>query len=247
MRKFGLIGNVLKHSLSKEYFDKKFKAQELVDYEYELYELSQIKELNKLLKNEPELCGFNITIPYKKEVLPFLYEIDQEAIDIWAVNTVKISRFKGKPILKGYNTDAYGFKKALIPHLHSPIQKALILGTGGAAAAAKYVLHKMGIETNQVSRSAKFEFLDYTDVNEDIIKDHKLIINCTPLGMFPNTNDCPKIPYQSLSSQHILFDMVYNPLETKFLKKGRIQGALCIDGLEMLHAQAEKAWEIWTQ
>lgn len=247
MRKFGLIGNVLKHSLSKEYFDKKFKAQKLVDYEYELYELSQIKELNKLLKNEPELCGFNITIPYKKEVLPFLYEIDQEAIDIWAVNTVKISRFKGKPILKGYNTDAYGFKKALIPHLHSPIQKALILGTGGAAAAAKYVLHKMGIETNQVSRSAKFEFLDYTDVNEDIIKDHKLIINCTPLGMFPNTNDCPKIPYQSLSSQHILFDMVYNPLETKFLKKGRIQGALCIDGLEMLHAQAEKAWEIWTQ
>ncbi|MCB0736929.1 MAG: shikimate dehydrogenase [Bacteroidetes bacterium] len=245
MKKYGIIGNPLEHSYSPKLFAEKFSKENITNCVYQPFELKSIKDLQKILKQEPNLKGFNVTSPFKKDILSQLYEIDQEAINVWSVNTVKVSRMKGRVLLKGFNTDTYGFMKSLTPLLNSSITSALVLGTGGAASAVVYCLKQLNISVQQISRQNKFEYLGYEDLNDDIIHEHKLIINTTPLGTYPKVNTCPDIPYEHLTSKHLCYDLVYNPEETLFLKKAKENGAQIKNGLEMLQLQAEKAWEIW--
>jgi shikimate dehydrogenase len=196
-----------------------------------------------ILKNNPNLKGLNVTIPYKEEVIPYLDKLDERALDIGAVNTIKITKNNK---LIGYNTDYYGFKKALEPLLKNKKTSAFILGTGGASKAVKYALKMLGISFKIVSRqTAQEEYLSYKELTKTIIESHKIIINCTPLGTFPEVKLYPNIPYHFITSSHILFDLIYNPSETEFLKKGKKQGAITSNGLKMLELQAEKSWEIW--
>ena len=240
-RLFGLIGYPLSHSFSQKYFTEKFKRENIADCEFKNFSLVDIDRLPELLKENPSLCGLSITIPHKQGIMKLLNSIDPAAREIGAVNCVSISRGS----LKGYNTDIVGFEHSLKPLLQSDQRKALVLGTGGAAKAVTYVLRKLGIEFQSVSRS-KGDLL-YSGITPSIIKDHSLIVNTTPLGMFPNLYECPDIPYASLSPAHLLYDLTYNPEESLFLKKGKEQGARIKNGLEMLHAQAEAAWKIWNQ
>lgn len=246
MKKLGLIGYPLEHSFSPGYFAEKFRREVVKDYNYQAFPLKSIKDVNKLLKTEPLLMGFNVTSPYKKQILPFLYEIDRDAIDVWAVNTVKVTRMKSRTLLKGYNTDTYGFIKSISPLLNKAHTKALVLGTGGAAGAAKFCLQKLGLEVQMVSRTPGVEFLGYTDLNESILREYKVVVNATPLGTHPNVDQSPDIPYEFIGERHLCFDMVYNPSETQFLCRSKEQGAVVKNGLEMLELQAEKSWEIWT-
>jgi len=243
MRKFGLIGKNISYSFSKNYFNIKFEDESIQDTSYENFDIENITLFPSIVKNNEHLKGLNVTIPYKELIIPYLDMLDKKAKEIGAVNTIKISQ-TGK--LKGYNTDYLGFKKSLIPHIKRHHKKALVLGTGGASKAIIYALQKMKIDYNIVSRTiTKNVSFTYNSLTENIIKSHQIIVNCTPLGTSPNINDCPNIPYTALTNQHILFDLIYNPEETLFLKKGKEKNAIIINGLQMLQLQANKAWEIW--
>jgi shikimate dehydrogenase len=243
MRRFGLIGKTLKHSFSKNYFTQKFKDNQTRDCIYDIFELQSIDELPDLIATHPDLKGLNVTIPYKEQVLTFLNERSVVVQEIEACNCIKI--INGK--LHGFNTDVIGFKSSLQPKLKPHHKKALILGTGGAAKAVKYALKELEIEYLLVSRRKEFGDLGYEDVDDEILKQYTLIINTTPLGMFPNMNDDPPIPYEFLTPQHFLFDLVYNPEKTKFLQHGEKQGAQIANGHEMLILQAEESWRIWNE
>ncbi len=245
MKQYGLIGYPLGHSFSKIYFTEKFEIEQ-INAQYNLYELDDISKF-ELLIHDVELNGLNVTIPYKEKVIPFLDELDETAQKIGAVNVIKVSHNNNKVTLKGYNSDAIGFEEAIKPHLKSYHNKALILGTGGASKAINYVLKKLHIETTFVSRNAGSSNLNYKELNQVIILNNLLIINASPVGTFPNTDQCPDIPYQYLTEKHILYDVVYNPSETLFMKKGKNQGAQTFNGEGMLIGQAEAAWEIWNE
>lgn len=244
MRKFGLIGKNISYSFSRAYFKKKFESENIQDATYLNFDIHSIDAFKSIVQNNPDLVGLNITIPYKESIIPFLDSIDKNAQTIGAVNTLK---FSSDGRLTGYNTDYYGFKKSLRPLLKVHHKKALILGTGGASKAIANVLKNLGIEHQYVSRTKTESGLTYDTLNADIIKTHTLIINCTPLGTHPNVDACPNIPYNALNEQHLLYDLIYNPEETSFLKQGKNQGAQTCNGLKMLIFQAEKAWEIWNQ
>ena len=257
MKKYGLIVYPLTHSFSKKYFTEKFEKEELDNYQYDLYPLPNLSDLPELIKGIPELCGLNVTVPHKIGVMYYLDKIDPAAKEIDAVNCIKIVNhqpveafFSGELSslnvrLEGYNTDAIAFEESLKPLLKKHHQKALILGNGGAARAVAYVLNKLGITYRTVSRRNVGKQLSYKKLNSEIMSEHLLIVNTTPLGTFPNVEECADIPYHMLGSKHLLYDLVYNPAETEFLKRGNAQGASCKNGMEMLHLQAEKSWEIW--
>lgn len=242
MKQLGLIGYPLSHSFSKSYFGGKFEREGISGYTYQLFPLQAIEELVPLLQSHPELAGLNVTIPYKVAVVPFLDELDDTAAAIGAVNTIRVKDGR----LKGYNTDAYGFEASLRPLLQEQHKRALVLGTGGASRAIAYVLEKLGLEILFVSRHPEDKEIGYDEIDGAVLAGYPVIINSTPLGTWPDTEACPDIPYAALSDRHILYDLIYNPEETLFLKKGKQQGAVTKNGLEMLHLQAEKSWEIWT-
>ncbi len=241
MKKFGLIGYPLSHSFSKSYFEKKFARENILDAEYQNYPLQSVEEFSDLILNHPDLNGLNVTIPYKESIIPFLDELDDTAKSIGAVNVIKF--IEGKKI--GYNTDAWGFAKALISLASPDMKKALIIGNGGAAKAIKYVLGRIGIEYIVVNRTKMDGVITYDELNDDIITSVKLLIQTTPLGTSPNINEIPPIPLTAITSNHIAFDVVYNPEESLFLKTMKERGAKTKNGLEMLQAQAEEAWKIW--
>ncbi len=242
MREFGLIGKTLKHSFSQKYFEEKFRREQITDASYSLFELTDIKQLTEFIRQHPQLVGFNVTIPYKQQIIPYLDELSEEAAAVNAVNTVVIERVGGQILTKGHNTDIIGFRESL-REVDLPKQ-ALVLGTGGAAAAVTYVLENLGCRCTAISRDPQ-RGLPYSALNADIIRQHKFIVNCTPLGTYPNINEKPDIPYEGLSGEHFLYDLVYNPSETAFLKEGILRGAKVQNGLQMLHAQAETSWRIW--
>ena len=243
MKQYGLIGKTLSHSFSKKYFEEKFK-RENINAVYENFELNDISQVEGLFSIHSNLCGLNVTIPYKEQIIPYLDEVDEQARKIGAVNTIYIDKETGK--MKGYNTDVYGFKQSLKPFLENQHQRALILGTGGASKAVAYVLNELGITTAFVSRTPTADNqLSYDELNENILASFLLIVNTTPLGTFPNVDEKPTINYDAITPNHLLYDLVYNPAETAFLKEGKKRGALTINGEQMLQLQAEKAWEIW--
>lgn len=247
MRRFGLIGYPLTHSFSAEYFAKKFVDEKISDSIYENFPIESIDEFNQLLKKYPDIAGLNVTIPYKEKIIPLLHEIDEEAKEIKAVNAIKFLKNKdGGTIFKGYNTDVYGFENTIRPLLESYHTKALILGTGGASKAIKFILKKLAISyVSATIEELKENEIKYEDIDKRMVEERLLIINATPLGTFPKIDACPSIPYEYITPRHILYDLVYNPEITLFLKKGKTQGAKTINGLQMLHLQAEKAWSIW--
>lgn len=243
MYKLGLLGKNISYSFSKNYFKEKFKNENITDVSYENFDIDTILKFPEIIKHTKGLKGLNVTIPYKEDVIPYLDKLNKKAEAIGAVNTIKRTK-KGK--LVGYNTDCYGFINAIKPSLKKHHKNALILGTGGASKAVIYTLKNKGITCHYVSRTASKKVkYTYDDLNETIISNYQIIVNCTPLGTFPNIDDCPKIPYEGITKQHILFDLIYNPEETKFLRLGRQKGAKTINGLHMLKLQAEKAWSIW--
>lgn len=244
MRKYGLIGYPLGHSWSKKYFAEKFLSENLTDCQYELYPLKSIEELPSLLENENELRGLNVTIPYKSDVIKYLNKLSPEADEIGAVNVIKVMRENGRIILSGFNSDATGFILSLEPFLTNQ-KNALVLGTGGSSKAVVYALKKAGICVTIVSRNHGPGKISYNDLNEGHFNEAGLIVNTTPLGMHPDTEGKPPIPYEFLRNDHILYDLVYNPEMTSFMKMGKKRGCTVISGLNMLKLQAEKAWEIW--
>jgi shikimate dehydrogenase len=239
MRYFGLIGFPLSHSFSKRYFSQKFESEKIAA-QYENYPLKSIEEFPELVRNY-NFSGINVTIPYKQDVMQYLDNLSEEAEKIGAVNTIQIRNEK----LIGNNTDCYGFEMSLLPFLKPSHKHALVLGTGGASKAVVFVLEKLGIDWKYVSRTKSNNGFTYEELDAEIIKSHYLIINTTPLGMYPNVEECPEIDYDAIGENHLLYDLVYNPEETLFLQKGKSKGATIKNGLEMLHLQAEKAWEIW--
>ena len=246
MKTFGLIGKNLSHSFSPGYFQKKFVSQG-IDAQYLLFEFSELTLLRNLVKNNQELSGLNVTIPFKKEVIPYLDELDEVASAISAVNTICVLRNGESIILKGFNTDVTGFERTVVQFLKNTTGiSALVLGTGGSAASVSYVLHKLDIPFLSVSRNPKNKMeLGYNQLRKNIIQNNRLIINTTPLGMYPDISVFPPIPYQFLGESHYLYDLIYNPAETEFLKRGRQQGAKTINGMNMLLMQAEESWKIW--
>ncbi|MFD2550326.1 shikimate dehydrogenase family protein [Bizionia sediminis] len=242
MRKFGLIGRDISYSFSKTYFANKFHNEGITNAKYLNFDIRHIEQVKPLLEN-PDNCGFNVTIPYKEAIIPYLNTLSTEAQQIGAVNTIKRNKDGG---LTGYNTDYFGFTKALQPLLQSKHKTALILGTGGASKAVAYSLQQLNIAYKIVSRNPlNPAHFSYHDLTETIIKNHAIIINCTPLGTFPNVMAKPAIPYQYITQNHILFDLIYNPSETQFLRHGRASKAQVINGWLMLKLQAEKSWSIW--
>jgi shikimate dehydrogenase len=246
MRRFGLIGYPLGHSFSKQYFTNKFLKEAIPDCSYENYELEDLSLLKDLISKNRELYGLNVTIPYKSKVLKYLDYSDHEAAEVGAVNVLKISDKAGRRKIKGFNTDIFGFKESLSPHLYGRvINCAIILGTGGSSKAVAHVLKKLGIRIIHVSRRPEGDSISYNELTDAMLIENPLIINTTPLGMFPGIDDKPDLNYNCLTTSHILFDLVYNPAITTFLKNGKERGCKIIGGLEMLHLQAEKSWEIW--
>lgn len=244
MKIYGIIGYPLGHSCSPRYFNEKFK-QAGIEAEYLSFEIKEIQELNVLLQQYPDLRGFNVTIPHKQNILPYLNEISEEAQNIGAVNCVRINTKNGKPFLTGYNTDLYGFKKALLDFIPGGIGKALILGNGGAAKAVRYAVQSLGMEVLTASRTPRQkDEISYSEIKK-LIAQYPLIINTTPLGTWPNTEDYPDIPYELLTPDHYLFDLIYNPTTTTFMKRGIDAGAHTCNGYAMWLGQAEKNWEIW--
>ena len=238
MLHFGIIGNPLKQSFSAKFFTEKF-LREHIDADYHLFPLSSIEEFPELCRKH-EFTGLNVTIPYKQAVIPYLDELDATASAVGAVNVIKFSDNR----LTGYNTDTLGFYESIRPILRPWHKKALVLGTGGAAKAVIYALGQLGINVSIVSRSCGRDYT-YRQLTPEVIKDNLLIVNCTPLGMFPDTDACADIPYEALTPQHLLYDVIYNPEETLFLNKGKAQGASVCNGLGMLYGQAKEAWKIW--
>lgn len=239
--RLGLIGRNISYSFSKGYFTKKFEDLGLKHHSYENFDLETIEQFKGLVKSNTDIKGFNVTIPYKQAIIPYLSKLHPKAEKIGAVNTIKFTK-KG---LKGYNTDVYGFKKSLKPYLKKHHTKALILGTGGASKAVAFVFDELGIAYKFVSRNPKQNQLTYSELTNDIIDKYTILVNCTPLGTHPNITDKPDIPYTYIQGKHLLFDLIYNPEKTAFLKEGESKGASICNGLKMLELQAEKAWEIW--
>jgi shikimate dehydrogenase len=245
MKKLGLLGKNISYSFSENYFTNKFKNQKIdVAFSYENFDIDNIENFSTILKNNPELIGLNVTIPYKEAIIPFLDELSENAQKIGAVNTIKISA-NGK--LFGDNTDFFGFNKSLEPLLKPHHKKALILGTGGAAKAVAFGLKKLNIDSIFVSRQEKENTITYNKIDAKTFDEYQIIINCTPLGTFPKTELFPDIPYQYFTSKHIAFDLIYNPEKTEFLKNAENNGAITKNGYDMLVFQAEKAWEIWNE
>jgi len=241
MRCFGLIGYPLSHSFSENYLAEKFQREKIHDAVYKNFPLETIQQLPQLIIKHTNISGLNITIPHKESVMDFLDETDTSAKNIGAVNVLKIQNGK----LKGFNTDHIGFLRSLKPSLQTHHRKALILGTGGSSKAVSYVLSLLNIEYKYVSRNTIENGFTYSDLNAEILNEFWLLINTTPLGMFPENDVCPPLPYEHLISKHLLFDLIYNPAETLFLQKGKTQGATTKNGLEMLQIQAEESWKIW--
>lgn len=244
MDKYGLIGFPLKHSFSQQFFTNKF-AVEGIDARYEKFEIPNISEFKQIIESNPDLRGLNVTIPYKEKVIPFLDGLDSGAEDIGAVNVVKFVRNNEALKLIGYNSDIIGFEKSISPLLNDYHSKALILGTGGASKAVRKGLQSLGIYSAFVSRTAKDGILSYADLNEDVMAEYKVVVNTTPLGTFPDIDAAAEIPYHLLTEHHLLYDLVYNPSETKFLRLGKENGAAIKNGYEMLELQALAAWDIW--
>lgn len=244
IEKYGLIGKNISYSFSKKYFTEKFEAEERLNSSYENFDLSDIIEIENIVTETLYLKGLNVTIPYKESVFPFLDKLDKKALAIGAVNTIKITK---KNKLKGYNTDYYGFKKAIKPFLKEHHTKALILGTGGASKAVAYAFHQLGISYKFVSRNPKENQLSYEDLDLKVFTEFHLIINCTPLGTFPTIEQFPPLPYSLFTSAHLAFDLIYNPSETSFLRKAKEFNASTSNGYQMLVFQAEKAWKIWNK
>ena len=242
---FGLIGKPLAHSASKVRFNRMFREQH-IDAHYETFELDSIEQVKELVANNPNLCGFNVTIPYKEDIIPYLNRLDNTAQAIGAVNTVKVLHRDGGVELVGYNTDWIGFCKSF-GQLIEGHHKALILGTGGVSKAVKYALDQLGIENRFVSRNSTFDIMGYYELSPSIMEEYDVIVNCTPLGMWPDTEQCPDIPYTFLSDGHLLLDVIANPDDTLFMKKGREHGATVKGGKDMLEQQAVAAWEIWNR
>lgn len=241
MKRFGLIGYPLGHSFSKKYFTEKFEREQLHDHAYELFPLQSIHELPGLVSSHPDLIGLNVTIPYKQAVLPYL-DATRLPPDLPASNCIKIEDGK----LTGFNTDVIGFEKTFVPHLKPHHTRALVLGNGGATAAVLHVLNKFGIEYNVVSRKLhRGSTLTYDGLSSELIAEHTVIINTTPLGTFPEVDRCPDIPYESITSRHYLYDLIYNPAKTLFLLQGEKRGARIVNGYDMLEIQAEESWKIW--
>ena len=244
MKRFGLIGKRLGHSFSAKYFAEKFEREGLQGCDYSLYELPEIECVKEFMLT-PDLVGFNVTIPYKQQIIPYLDALDAQAREVGAVNCVKIER-DGRRV--GYNTDVDGIRLSLDKLLgDEKVGSALVLGTGGASQAVQYVLRERGINYKVVSREKGKADLTYDDLTQDVMATHRLIINASPVGMYPACDNCPNIPYAMLSGSHYLFDLVYNPLTTRFMELGAEQGAATLSGIDMLYAQAESAWRIWNR
>src|SRR6478609_4057251 len=241
---FGLLGQNIGYSFSKNYFSKKFEENNLTHCSYENFDIPNVTEFLNCIEDNPNLKGMNVTIPYKESIIPFLDELSEKAAQIGAVNTIKFTK-KGK--LKGYNTDYYGFKKSLEPLLQPHHKKALILGTGGASKGVAFALDQLDITYTFVSREAKQNCIDYSLINATTFDNYQIIINCTPVGTSPNIDLFPLIPYEFFTEKHIAYDLIYNPAETQFLAKAKAQGAQIKNGLDMLIFQAEKAWKIWNK
>lgn len=248
MQKYGLIGYPLKHSFSIGYFNEKFEAEN-IDAQYVNFEIPDIRDFMEVIEENPNLCGLNVTIPYKEQVIPYLDELDKDTAKIGAVNVIKIIRLpKGKVKLVGYNSDIVGFTQSIEPLLQPHHTKALILGTGGASKAVFHGLDNLGIKATFVSRTKKSDdILTYRELTPEIMQEHTVIVNTTPLGMYPKVDFCPDIPYEQLTPNHLLYDLLYNPNETLFMKKGKEKGAVVKNGLEMLLLQAFVSWEIWNK
>ena len=248
MQKYGLIGYPLKHSFSIGYFNEKFEAEN-IDAQYVNFEIPDIRNFMEVIEENPNLCGLNVTIPYKEQVIPYLDELDKDTAKIGAVNVIKIIRLpKGKVKLVGYNSDIVGFTQSIEPLLQPHHTKALILGTGGASKAVFHGLDNLSIKATFVSRTKKSDdILTYRELTPEIMQEHTVIVNTTPLGMYPKVDFCPDIPYDLLTPNHLLYDLLYNPNETLFMKKGKEKGAVVKNGLEMLLLQAFASWEIWNK
>ena len=244
MDKYGLIGYPLGHSFSVGYFNEKF-SNEHINAKYINFEIPSIEDFAEVIESNPELRGLNVTIPYKEQVIPYLDSLSPEANAIGAVNVIRITRKGDKTHLKGFNSDVIGFTRSMEPLLERHHKKALILGTGGASKAVDYGLRSLGIETKFVSRTKRPGFFTYEEITPEIIKDYNIIVNCTPLGMYPNTDVCPTLPYEAMDSHNLLYDLLYNPDETLFMQKGKEHGAITKNGLEMLLLQAFASWEFW--
>jgi len=243
MRLFGLIGYPLTHSFSKEYFGEKFKREAVEDCRYENFQLANITELPRIIEDHPNLEGLNVTIPYKESVLSFLNEKNELVVATGACNCIKIMNGK----LIGFNTDVIGFERSLLTKLQPQHKNALILGTGGAAKAVEFVLRKNQIHYTHVSRRPSLNNLTYEQLTPAVLGENKLIINTTPVGMYPKVNEILPLPFEAIAPDHLLFDLVYNPPKTLFLEKGEERGAIIQNGYEMLVGQAEESWKIWNQ
>lgn len=241
MRHFGLIGYPLSHSFSQGFFTEKFQKENIEDAQYVNYPIPTMEAFSSLWETDKQLMGLNVTIPYKKEIIPFLQHPSTVVKAILACNCIR--KFNGE--LYGYNTDVIGFEKSLLPFLKLHHNKALILGTGGAAAAVEWVLNKLNIQYHLVSRTASEHSLLYDQLTQEIVASHTLLINTSPIGMYPNVQEAPALPYEAITAKHHLFDLIYNPGETLFLTNGKAQGATIQNGLAMLHIQAEESWKIW--
>lgn len=247
MRKYGLIGYPLEHSFSEKYFADKFEKEGIQDACYDNYPIEDPSDFEQLHQNDPELMGLNVTIPYKESIIKYLDVLSEEAREIGAVNTICLCRRTGKLARVGHNTDIGGFRQSLQENLAKTPDKAIVLGTGGAAKAVEYVLEEMGIRFVRVSSSGKKGAMAYEEMDDDLVKLSHLIVNTTPLGMYPHVDACPEIPYKNITEKHLLFDLVYNPAETAFMKRGKEHGAAVVNGYDMLVYQAEGSWAIWNR
>ncbi len=243
-RIYGLLGYPLGHSFSRAFFQQKFE-REGIDADYENFEWTDLSSLRQIIDSRPELCGLNVTIPYKEEVIPLLDELDEKAQVVGAVNVIRISRQGNHVHLKGFNSDVIGFTRSIAPLLKAGMNRALILGTGGASKAVFTGLEELHIAPSFVSRHKEGDRLGYDDLTPEVIQTHRIIVNTTPLGMYPHIELCPRIPYELLTPDHLCYDVVYNPEETLFLQKAAQQGSTVKNGIEMLHLQALAAWDIW--
>ena len=244
MKKYGLIGYPLGHSFSMGYFNEKFK-NEAINAVYENFEIPDIQDITTVIGSNPDLAGFNVTIPYKEKVMDYLDYIAPEAAEIGAVNVVKVTHNGERAVLKGFISDVVGFVNSIKPLLRPLHKKALVLGTGGASKAVEYGLRKLGLETIKVSRTEKDNTITYGQVTPELLSEYKVIVNCTPCGMAPHFDECPNLPYDSIDDSFLLYDLIYNPEETLFLRKGKEKDATVKNGLEMLLLQAEEGWNIW--